>query len=265
MNSIFEWNRNLFRATLIILIPQPGNPLAWDRYAYVNSNPIRYTDPSGHRACEDSDEEGQCLDPNGLGYVILHEFGWITQGEWDDDDLSEILKSGRDIRNFINSIIPGKGEAWMNKFMDGVTFNHGSLFGNSFVTGSIVHLVDSISNRWITHELVHVYDNRSAEGMGNGGEALWFGGGNGDLMHLWLGGGLPQGLRFMNGTSFLPKKYQFSPSDGYGNHSTADYFAEVFALSINPDPKYLMPGDDIWGPQIILRAFISAEGSFLDN
>jgi RHS repeat-associated protein len=30
------------------LIPQPGNPLAWDRYAYTLNNPLRYIDPSGH-------------------------------------------------------------------------------------------------------------------------------------------------------------------------------------------------------------------------
>jgi hypothetical protein len=30
------------------LIPQPGSPLGWDRYSYVNDNPINYNDPSGH-------------------------------------------------------------------------------------------------------------------------------------------------------------------------------------------------------------------------
>ncbi len=30
------------------LIPDPGNPLSLDRYAYVYSNPVKYTDPSGH-------------------------------------------------------------------------------------------------------------------------------------------------------------------------------------------------------------------------
>jgi RHS repeat-associated protein len=30
------------------IIPEPGNPQAWDRYAYANNNPLYYTDPSGH-------------------------------------------------------------------------------------------------------------------------------------------------------------------------------------------------------------------------
>ncbi|BCX05926.1 MAG: hypothetical protein KatS3mg053_3864 [Candidatus Roseilinea sp.] len=32
------------------LVPEPGNPQALNRYAYVRNNPLRYTDPSGH--CE---------------------------------------------------------------------------------------------------------------------------------------------------------------------------------------------------------------------
>ena len=30
------------------IIPEPGNPMTWDRYAYVNNNPVRFNDPSGH-------------------------------------------------------------------------------------------------------------------------------------------------------------------------------------------------------------------------
>ncbi|MFZ3069971.1 MAG: RHS repeat-associated core domain-containing protein [Anaerolineaceae bacterium] len=31
------------------IVPDPGNSQAFDRYAYVNNNPLKYTDPSGHR------------------------------------------------------------------------------------------------------------------------------------------------------------------------------------------------------------------------
>jgi RHS repeat-associated protein len=37
------------------------DPLAWDRYQYVQSNPIKYNDPTGHiQACSDEDEGGGC-------------------------------------------------------------------------------------------------------------------------------------------------------------------------------------------------------------
>jgi len=41
------------------LVPNPGDPLAWDRYAYVNNNPLKYTDPSG-RILVDECSNGEC-------------------------------------------------------------------------------------------------------------------------------------------------------------------------------------------------------------
>ena len=35
------------------MVPQPFNPQSLNRYSYVNNNPLRYTDPTGH----------YCLDP----------------------------------------------------------------------------------------------------------------------------------------------------------------------------------------------------------
>ncbi len=30
------------------IVPNPADPQSLNRYAYVNNNPVRYTDPSGH-------------------------------------------------------------------------------------------------------------------------------------------------------------------------------------------------------------------------
>ncbi len=35
------------------LVPDPANPLDWDRYQYVLANPVKYFDPSGHADCID--------------------------------------------------------------------------------------------------------------------------------------------------------------------------------------------------------------------
>jgi RHS repeat-associated protein len=47
------------------IIPSPANPQSWNRFAYTLNNPIRYTDPSGNRVCDEDD----CLEKikNGTG------------------------------------------------------------------------------------------------------------------------------------------------------------------------------------------------------
>jgi len=50
-------------ASADILIPeQTQGTQAWDRYAGMNNNPVRYNDPTGHDVC---DEEGNCYNQQG--------------------------------------------------------------------------------------------------------------------------------------------------------------------------------------------------------
>lgn len=42
------------------IVPDPGNPQSYNRYAYVLNSPLNYSDPSGHRECGVS---SSCTDP----------------------------------------------------------------------------------------------------------------------------------------------------------------------------------------------------------
>ncbi len=70
------------------LVPDPANPLDWDRYQYVSSNPLRWIDPSGNKACEGRDAGMSVGSSSGcssadepftnseLEEALDYEFGW---------------------------------------------------------------------------------------------------------------------------------------------------------------------------------------------
>jgi RHS repeat-associated protein len=59
------------------VVPEPGNPQALNRYSYVNNNPLRYVDPTGHYI----DEGNFCLQP-GCSYDPSMEYYllWMAGG-----------------------------------------------------------------------------------------------------------------------------------------------------------------------------------------
>jgi len=46
------------------IVPNPANPQSLNRYAALANNPLKFTDPTGHRACNDVDD---CESPGGGG------------------------------------------------------------------------------------------------------------------------------------------------------------------------------------------------------
>ena len=45
------------------IIPSSQGTQAWDRYAYVNNNPVRYNDPTGHVCSDPEDPTPECEKP----------------------------------------------------------------------------------------------------------------------------------------------------------------------------------------------------------
>jgi hypothetical protein len=54
------------------IVPEPGNPQAWNRYSYTLNNPVKYKDPTGH--CVDAATVAFCAVGGGipvLGPIII--------------------------------------------------------------------------------------------------------------------------------------------------------------------------------------------------
>jgi RHS repeat-associated protein len=61
------------------IVPGAGNPQVLNRYSYVYNNPVKYVDPTGHRASTGDDDEGgqcpnvvQCLEGERPDYSEVH-------------------------------------------------------------------------------------------------------------------------------------------------------------------------------------------------
>lgn len=73
------------------IVPDPGNPQSLNRYSYVRNNPLRYTDPTGNRECEDDN----CLR---AGPVIIkpptftQRAKWILEGLGGKNDLEAMAR-----------------------------------------------------------------------------------------------------------------------------------------------------------------------------
>lgn len=179
--------------------------------------------------------------------VIFTEFAWWVDSAFGLAGLKIILGAGRALNRFVEAIHPGRGNSWVLTHSAETRFHSGGL-PQRLVTrvkgGSATSVVWPYRDIWLApdfhqspfalqhvlHELAHVIDNRSRGGCL---PAIWIGGGWGDALVSSLGGH-PKGLRWTNGSCGLPAPalWSMAVNLGYGNHSSADYFAEALSWAV---------------------------------
>ncbi|MEA5011861.1 MAG: RHS repeat-associated core domain-containing protein [Angelakisella sp.] len=221
------------------LVPAMQGTQGFDRYAYVNNNPVKYTDPSGNMLWEG---DGGGNKKNLVDIIIAplkENYSWKFAGKWNYHEAHEVKQASAQIAKKIDSM-GGDGNKWITTYLSNVTFvktsqNHsfqnpsytdlldaiGVTFPNSTITFSSTYKFDKPI---VIHELGHAFDNYFGPKW-NGGAAV-FGNGLADQLYTYVGG-VPSGIR-CTGNIFNKINKSSLPANNYGWNSQADFFAQHF-------------------------------------
>jgi len=237
-----------------------------DRYSYVRNNPTNYIDPTGNKPCDGNNTSlDQCngITNDDLIQVLKIVYRWKVIGNWTKKELNNLIDSANYVEKGVDLLTNGNGKGWMYSTMSNISFVHtsgtdfvleqiGNIFNNGLPIAGMVPFDSSsaylyqgeINFATVTHELGHVWDINSGNGIC---PATWCGGGPADELTVYLGGD-PGGTRWTNGTNGMPQ-WLSDVHNGYGNHSTADYFAESFEWMlfylVNPNHTSYLPNTDV--------------------
>jgi hypothetical protein len=184
----------------------------------------------------------------------LERFGWKMDGRFTTVQVHLIEDAAEDLEMYLDDLNHGLGCEWIAEHTWGTRFHRGGLITK--IAAHFTRLPTSLvfpdhdvwfwrdfdrfqhPKRHILHELGHVIENRLPRKRFLSPSII--GGGASDRLADYLGG-KPSGLRFINGTCNLPRRFLWEGAGVYGNHSTADYFAEAFSwmpidIGALPDP-----------------------------
>jgi len=153
------------------IIPDVGSSKSYDRYSYVENNPVNLKDPSGHLACSDAHvAEGDCSD-EGVG---LWRFTNVSfNGNWSKEEEEAIRSSVVETGIALASVMDGDStpwEAFAEVFgeMEYSKFDKDSNGNSGYCTGMTANGItcysgEPVDPRLFTHELGHVFSHAYAD------------------------------------------------------------------------------------------------------
>jgi RHS repeat-associated protein len=226
------------------IVPDPGNPQSFNRYAYAYNNPLKYTDPSGHCAIGDS----ACW---ALADDLYQRYGWklvglASNGRWTLEEVQVLWDAATAIELWFANHGGGDALGRMRGALGGTEFTRAGIVGNivlpgrDHVRGNKVHLLPGFKVSNVVHEIGHVLDNRS----GHFFMTALLGGGKADVMAGELGFLASQCWNrstcgFYTQAAQGPRFRESPPSD-YAWSGPSEDFADTFMFSVL-SPRSLEP------------------------
>ena len=111
------------------IVPNPGEAQSFDRYAYVNNNPLKYTDPSGHCVNSTTQDAGTITYDNDACWALANTIAnmWDSTDYWKNRFTSKAV--------FLNDVA-NNGANGTDFFQSQVDFFLNSEDGKAWIKGS---------------------------------------------------------------------------------------------------------------------------------
>jgi hypothetical protein len=170
------------------IVPEPGNPQNFNRFAYVLNNPLKYVDPSGHIAENEAEGANNILEELQRDYDVHIEKDWRyiefegklvwTGGVWSLEELETVLLGVKDLAQKMSDAHGGTMDAATSfrQTIGAVTIRKGLIDDPDYLitylvygfypagltnpVNNVVSLYRGFSERSVVHELGHVWDNK---------------------------------------------------------------------------------------------------------
>jgi RHS repeat-associated protein len=116
------------------IVPNPANPQSFNRYSYARNNPLRFTDPTGHRECDDGPD-------NCSPYTSLFEMALLRAWEYYEDNFVKPFEGKQ-------SLTQEFGPTQWSDFHDGVDWG-GDFTVRAPASGTVTEAgPDAPAGRW---------------------------------------------------------------------------------------------------------------------
>jgi len=165
------------------VVPEAGNPQAFNRYAYVRNNPLKYTDPTGYYDTPSADTWMEDILRELASYGVSYYYGDVTStAEYEYQDAVATRDAVRDFARLLGGTAEfkkhmGKFEihrgSWQGEFrgVEGQTEDGRSvvyLYGSKSDGNYDDSLLGPVSDRQAflrlnAHEMAHVFGDRNKE------------------------------------------------------------------------------------------------------